>query len=233
MSKFSATSFHAMTGILFFLVLLSLLPLAPLIPPFGSSEAEVATYYQTYTVSVYVFQYLVAIALLCLLWFLGYLYIRLRREAPQSPLPIIMIAAASVWVGFDFVFTAIFQAFPVLATHPQEHVFLRALSDIACLGFMFNVFPAALVVGVISGCIWRLATWPRWLSLLGVLVILFQIMASTPLLVPDGPLVAGGWITYAAFFVVGLWVALTGFVAVRWEFAQLKQRTPAQLLASS
>lgn len=233
MKKFSTMRIHAASGIVFFLLLISLLPLAPLIPPFGSSEATVVAYYQTYTLNLYVFQYIVALALLCAMWFLGYLYIRLRREMPESPLPMIMLGTGSGWIAFSFVFTAIFQAFPVLATHPQEHVFIRAFSDIATLGFMFNVFPAALVVGIITYCTWQLADWPRWLSLLGVLVVAFQVLASVPLLNPTGPLLAGGWITYAAFFTVGLWLALASLTCVLWERAQARQRAHAPLSVAS
>lgn len=233
MAKFSAASVHAVGGIVFFLLLISLLPLAPLIPPFGSSEAVVATYYQTYTLNLYIFQYVVALALLCALWFLGYLYTRLRREVPESPLPIIMLGTGCGWVAFSFVFTAIFQAFPVLATHPEDHVFLRAFSDIATLGFMFNVFPAALIVGAISCCTWRLAHWPRWLNVLGVFVIACQVLASISLLNPTGAFQVGSWIIYAAFFMVGLWMALTSLWCVLWERAQARQKVQTSLRFAS
>lgn len=211
---------HAASGIISLLILAStILVLAP-IPPFGSSEAEVAQFYATHTTSGYLYQFIAGIALMAALWFLCYLYVRLRREVPDSPLPMLMIASGTAWVGFAVVYLGLFQIFSSWAADPATHSLLHAFSDAYVLGFMFSAVPAAVVVTAAALCTSRAAGWPGWLKPLAGIVVLVQLLGCVPLLAPDSPLKAGGLITYASVFAVVVWIAMASIAATRSERAE-------------
>jgi hypothetical protein len=211
---------HAASGIISLLVLAStILVLAP-IPPFGSSEADVAQFYATHVTSGYIYQFIAGIALVAALWFLAYLYTRFRREVPDSPLPVLMIAAGTAWVGFAVVYLGLFQIFSGWAADPATRPLLRAFSDAYVLGFMFSAVPAAVVVVAAALCTSRAAGWPGWLKPSAVVVLLVQLLGCVPLLAPDGPVKAGGPITYASVFAVVGWLAVASVAAVRSERAK-------------
>lgn len=208
---------HAATGIVSLVVLLATIPVLPPIPAFGSSENEIADFYATHATRGYVYQFMAGLALLAAMWFLGYACTRLRREVPGSPLPLVMLAAGAAWAGFAIVFLGLFQIFSVWAEDPGTHAILRAFSDAYVLGFMFNVFPAALMVAAGSWCMRPSEGWPAYLKPLGIVALAAQALGSVPLLAPTGPLKAGGLITYASFFMVLLWLCTASVAAARWE----------------
>ncbi|WP_410653339.1 hypothetical protein [Amycolatopsis sp. cmx-4-54] len=211
---------HAASGIISLLILAStILVLAP-IPPFGSPEAEVVRFYATHTTSGYVYQFIAGIALMAALWFLTYLYTRFRREVPDSPLPVLMIAAGTAWVGFAVVYLGLFQIFSGWAADPATHALLRAFSDAYVLGFMFSAVPAAVAVIAAALCTKRTAGWPGWLKPLAAVVVLVQVFGCVPLLAPDSSLKAGGLITYASVFAVVVWIAMASVAAIRSERAK-------------
>jgi hypothetical protein len=208
---------HAATGILSLLVLLSTLFVLPPIPAFGSSESEIVHFYATHTTSGYVYQFMAGLAVLAALWFLGYAYTRFRRELPDSPLPIIMLAAGAGWAAFVVVFLGLFQVFSVWAAEPEAHGILKAFSDGYVLAFAFNNLPAAVMLGAGTYCLRPSAGWPGWLKGLGIVAVLGQVVGSVPLIVPDGALKPGGPITYGPFFLTLLWLFMAGISATRWE----------------
>lgn len=218
---------HATSGIVSLLLLLATIPVLPPIPSFGASETEIATFYRTHATRGYLYQFIAALALFGALWFLGYLYTRLHREAPGSPLPIIMLASGTAWVTFALVYLGLFQIFPIWAEQPEAHPILRAFSDAYVLGFMFNVFPAAVTVAAATGCMRRSAGWPGWLKPLGILAIAVQMLGSCTLIFPTSPLKPGGVITYGAFFVIVFWICMASLSATLWEHS--RKRTPERL----
>ncbi|MEC3974362.1 hypothetical protein [Amycolatopsis sp. H20-H5] len=211
---------HAASGIISLLILATTILVLSPIPPFGSPEAEIVQFYATHTTSGYIYQFIAGLALMAVLWFLGYLYTRFRREVPDSPLPVLMIAAGTAWVGFAVVYLGLFQIFSGWAADPATHSLLRAFSDAYVLGFMFSAIPAAVVVISAALCTRRSAGWPGWLRPLAAVVVLVQLLGCVPLLVPDGPLKAGGPITYASVFAVVIWVAMASIAAIRSERAK-------------
>lgn len=211
---------HAASGIISLLILASTILVLSPIPPFGSSEAEVVRFYATHITSGYVYQFIAGIALMAVLWFLGYLYTRFRREVPDSPLPVLMIAAGTAWVGFAVVYLGLFQIFSSWAEDPATHPLLRAFSDAYVLGFMFSAVPAAVMVMAAALCTRRSAGWPGWLKPLAAVVVLVQLLGCVPLLAPNSPLKAGGLITYASVFAVVLWIAVASIAAIGRERAK-------------
>lgn len=207
----------AAAGIISLLLLISTIPILPPIPPFGSSQDQIVAFYSTYVTRGYLYQFIAAIALLSALWFLGYLYTRLRREISDSPLPIIMLSSGTVWVAVAFVYLGLFQIFSTWASQPLTHPMLRALSDAYVLGFMFSVVPSAATVLAASLSLQAPAGWPRWLKHLAIPVLAVEVLGCVPLIFPDTPLKAGGLITYASVFAVVLWISLASLTAVRTE----------------
>ncbi|WP_051637444.1 hypothetical protein [Rhodococcus sp. UNC363MFTsu5.1] len=220
---------HAASGIISLLILASTIPVLSPIPPFGSSEAEVVHFYATHTTSGYIYQFIAGIALMAALWFLCYLYTRFRREVPDSPLPMLMIASGTAWVGFAVVYLGLFQIFSGWAADPATHQLLRAFSDAYVLGFMFSAVPAAVVVIAAAMSTRRAAGWPGWLKPLAVIVVLVQLLGCVPLLAPNSPLKAGGPITYASVFAVVVWLAMASIAATRLERATPDQATYSRI----
>jgi hypothetical protein len=207
----------AAAGIISLLLLISTIPILPPIPAFGASQDQIVSFYSTYVTRGYLYQFIAAVALLSALWFLAYLYTRLRHETPESPLPIIMLASGTVWVAVAFVYLGLFQIFSTWASQPLMHPVLRALSDAYVLGFMFSVVPSAVTVLAASLSIQPNAGWPRWLKHLAVPVLAVEVLGCVPLIFPDTPLKAGGPITYASVFAVVLWISLASLTAIRTE----------------
>jgi len=214
---------HAASGILCLLLFLSTILVLPPIPPFGSSQAQIVEFYATYATRGYVYQLIAGVALLSALWFLGYLYTRLRREAPGSPLPAIMLSSGTAWITFAVVYLGMFQIFSVWAGQPETWPILRAFSDAYVLGFMFSAVPAAVTTAAASMCLRRCAGWPGWLKPLGVLAVLAQVLGCVPLVAPDGPVKAGGPVTYASVFTVVLWICVASIAAVRVELTAARR----------
>lgn len=210
---------HAASGIISLLVLASTIFVLAPIPPFGSPEDEVVTFYATHTTSGYIYQFVAGIALIAALWFLCYLYVRFRREVPHSPLPMLMMAAGTAWVGFATVYLGLFQIFSGWAADPDTHALLHAFSDAYVLGFMFSAVPAAVIVVSAALCTTAAAGWPGFLKPLSAIVVVVQILGCVPLLAPESPIKAGGFITYASVFAVMVWIAAASVAAVRSERA--------------
>jgi hypothetical protein len=218
-TKRPSSAAHAATGIISLALLLATIPVLPPIPPFGSSETEIVTFYSTYTTRGYLYQFIAGLALLAALWFLGYLYTRFRRAAPESPLPIIMVASGTAWVAFAIVYLGLFQIFSIWAGQPEARPILRAFSDAYVLGFMFSVFPAAVMVAAASWCTQRSAGWPGWLRPLGIVALAVQVLGSVTLIFPTGPLRPGGLITYGSVFAIVFWICMASVAATRSERA--------------
>ncbi|MFD6517875.1 hypothetical protein [Rhodococcus sp. NPDC060176] len=208
---------HAASGVISLIILASTILVLSPIPPYGSSEDEVVNFYATHTTSGYIYQFLAGIALMTALWFLCYLYTRFRTEVPNSPLPMLMIASGTAWVGFAIVYLGLFQVFSGWAADPATHQLLRAFSDAYVLGFMFSAVPATVVVIAASLSMRRTSGWPGWLKASSFIVVLVQLLGCVPLLAPDSALKAGGFITYASVFAVIVWLALASIVATRSE----------------
>ncbi len=222
----TAATATAATGIVSLLLLFSTIPILPPIPPFGSSQDQIVAFYSTYVIRGYLYQFIAGIALLSALWFLGYLYTRLRREVPESPLPIIMLASGTIWVAVAFVYLGLFQIFSTWTGQPVTYPTLRALSDAYVLGFMFSVVPAAATVLAAALSLQTSAGWPRWLKLLAIPVLAVEVLGCVPLIFPDTSLKAGGPVTYASVFAVVLWISLASMTAVRTERSRLSNALP-------
>lgn len=226
MTKRSSRSPHAVSGVISLLVLLSAFPILPPIPPFGSSQAEIVDYYRVNVLGGYLYQFIAGLAVLAALWFLGYLYTRLHDKAPMDPRPIIMLASGTAWITIALVYMGLFQIFSIWAEQPEAHSLLRAFSDAYVLGFMFNVFPAAVMVASATWCMRRSTGWPGWFTPFGILVLAIQVLGSVALIFPAGPLKAGGLITYGSFFAAIFWISVISFVLT---FSGSKQRSSERL----
>jgi hypothetical protein len=197
-------------------------------PPFGSSESRVVNFYSAHATQGYVYQFIAGIAMLSALWFVGYLYTRFRREVPDSPLPVVMLASGVAWIAFVIVYLGLFQVFSVWAQQPATQPLLRAFSDAYVLGFMFSVIPAAVMITAAALCVRHSPGWPGWLKPLAVLVVATQALGCVPLLAPASALRAGGLITYASVFTAVLWICLASIAAVRSELARARAREPRE-----
>lgn len=228
MSKQPSNVAHAATGIVSLLLFISTALVLPPIPPFGSSQSQLASFYSAHATQGYVYQLIAGVALLFTLWFLAYLYTRLRREAPDSPLPVVMLASGIAWIAFEVVYLGLFQIFSVWAGQSATQPLLRAFSDAYVLGFMFSVVPAAFMITAAALCLRPSARWPGWLKPLAVPVVATQALGCVPLLDPGSPLRAGGLVTYASVFTAVLWISLASIVSVRSELAQTGRQAPRE-----
>lgn len=223
MNKRPSTLVHASSGVISLLLLASTILILPPIPPFGSAPDEIVRFYASHATRGYVYQFVAGLALLCALWFLSYLYARLRREDPQNPMPILMLAAGTAWISVAIVYLGLFQIFSVWAKRPETHSILWAFSDAYVLGFMFSVLPAAVTVAAGALSMRADQGWPRWLKPLAGVVLVVQVLGAVPLLVPEGPLRAGELITYSSVFADVLWLCAASIAAVRAERAGVQQ----------
>lgn len=196
----------AISGLLF--ILLAALPLGLLPPPpaVGDLTPKIVSYYQTYGSLFLLTTYLGVLGSFFFLWFLGYLVFWLKQARHVTYEPAIVLGAGICWITVFLLSSGLILSEPALASSPSTYSELNLLSNLTDRGFTINTLPAALLVGTTSLTIWRARLLPRWLSLLGLVVVLAQGLASLGMLFASGPLVPGGLVYDAAYVLLSLWV---------------------------
>ncbi len=87
-------------------------------------------------------------------------------------------------------------------------------SDLTSLSLITSGIPVILLVGLASVVMLRSTLLPRWLGLLGLLLVVLLLLGSSGLLLPSGFLAAGGIFTMLVFACFLLWELTLSIVLV-------------------
>ena len=183
-------------------VLLSLIALliVPLPPVVGSSVKEVLSYYTSNGPTLVLSNYLFMLATVFFLGFFGYVCVVLRSaEGEPYALSRIVFGAAVAAASIFLVSPLISQALVARAATGAESVVVGVLSDMTALSLIASGIPVILLVGLASVVMLRTRLLPRWLGLLGLLLVVLLLLASAGLFLPSGLLAAGGIFTTFVF----------------------------------
>jgi len=183
-------------------VLLSLIALliVPLPPAVGSSVKDVLSYYTTNGPTLVLSNYLLMLATVFFLGFFGYVCVVLRKaEGEPHTLSRIVFGAAVAAASVFLLSPLLSQALMARAATGGDGAVVGMLSDLTALSLIASGIPAILLVGLASVVMLRTRQLPRWLGLLGLLLVVLLLLASAGLLLPVGPLAAGGIFTTLVF----------------------------------
>jgi hypothetical protein len=196
----------AVSGIFFIIV--GVLPLGLLPPPPAAGEpvTEIVAYYHAYGSTFLHVTYLGILGSGFFLWFLGYLHTQLKQSSTATYGPTVALSAGICWNIIFLLFSGLILSLPRLASSPSTYSELAFLSNVTDIGFLTNSVPATVLVGTVSLIIWQSRLLPRWLSLLGLLVVLIQMLSSLGMIISSGPLVPAGLVYDLAFALLGFWV---------------------------
>jgi hypothetical protein len=198
-------------------VLLSLIALliVPLPPAVGSSVKDVLSYYTTNGPTLVLSNYLLMLATVFFLGFFGYVCVVLRMaEGEPHTLSRIVFGAAVAAASVFLLSPLLSQALMARAATGGDGAVVGMLSDLTALSLIASGIPAILLVGLASVVMLRTRQLPRWLGLLGLLLVVLLLLASAGLLLPVGPLAAGGIFTTLVFACYLLWELTLSIVLV-------------------
>jgi len=209
-------------------VLLSLIALliVPLPPVVGSSVKEVLSYYTSNGPTLVLSNYLFMLATVFFLGFFGYVCVVLRSaEGEPYALSRIVFGAAVAAASIFLVSPLISQALVARAATGAESVVVGVLSDMTALSLIASGIPVILLVGLASVVMLRTRLLPRWLGLLGLLLVVLLLLASAGLFLPSGLLAAGGIFTTLVFACFLLWELTLSIVLVTRVLATKRTET--------
>ncbi len=198
-------------------VLLSLLALliVPLPPVVGSSVKDVLSYYTSNSSTLVLSNYLLMIATIFFLGFFGYVCVVLRKaEGEPHTLSRIVFGAAVAAASLFLLSPLLSQALVARAATGGDGVVVGMLSDLTALSLITSGIPVILLVGLASAVVLRTRQLPSFLGLLGLLLVVLLLVASAGLLLPSGPLAAGGIFTTLVFACYLLWELTLSIVLV-------------------
>lgn len=184
-------------------------------PPKAEDSAEsVATFLADHRDKALVFVVLFGLGYMALLTFAAGLSQVLRQAGDNSGLPILTVAGA-VWaivVGTASVMAAGAAAF---RTPDLEAATAQAFIDISNVGFALIGAAFAVLFGAASLSAWSTRALPRWVSWLGLIIVVLNVMKLLTLFSRDGAFAPGGIFGLIAVIPIWIWTVVAGVVLVR------------------
>ena len=206
---------HAATGIAFVAINVFVLVRLPLPPAVGAPTSEMVTYFADHGDLFLVMIYLALLSCVPFLWFVGFLgHVLNRAETHPRPNSAIVLHAGSVWAAIALSMGALGQAMPSRCTDSPDLNVVRAVSDMMNYGGAGIYIPAALLVGAASVSILRIAVLPRWVGVLGLVIMVLEILGSLSLAVRSGFLAAWGPFGVSAYAGFLVWILVVSIVLV-------------------
>jgi len=209
-------------------VLLSLIALliVPLPPAVGASAREITSYYTVNSGALLISNYLFLLTIVFFLWFFGYVSVILRSAEGESPVLSTVVLGAAVAAASLFLVAPMIALVLLSRAAPgAESVAVGALSDMSQLSITASGFPALLLVGLASVVMLRTTILPRWLGVLGLLLVVLLLLGSVSLFIKSGPLAAGGLLNTLPFLGFLLWELTLSIVLVTRVLATRRTET--------
>ena len=180
--------------------------------PSAGDPAGVATFIATNRTAILAQSMAFVLSAGFYLWFFGSLRSFLsRREGGTGRLSTLAFGAGFVWAGLQMAAQA-FQVgvaiAPVGGPEPTLLWTMAAMFSIANLPLAVMLFATALVT-------FRTHAFPIWLGWLSVVAAFAQMLLFAGTVVRSGPLAPNGWLTYALYPVIAVWLLPTTLVMIK------------------
>ena len=207
---------HAATGIAFVAVSVFVLFVVPLPPAAGAPTSEMAAYYRDHGDRFLFGNYIIMLAFPLFLWFVGFLDHVLNQAGanPRPPPSALVLHAGSIYAAICFAIGGLAQTLPFRCADGSDLSIVRTVSDLMNLGLASTYIPAALLVGAASVSILRIVTLPRWVGVLGLIIMVVQLLGSLSLAARSGFLAAGGPFAAGAYVGFLVWILVVSIVLV-------------------
>ncbi len=203
---------QAATGLVFVLLSLIALFALPPRPAAGVSAKEIASYYTVHHGAAQAVDYIVLLALLFALWFIGYVRtVFARAEGETHHLSTLFFGSGVAAVAIGLAFWGMSLALPGQAADLGA---IKALSDVVNFGFSMAFLPDFLHIGTASVLVLLTGVLPRWVGVFGLVVAVVQFLGSLSLVVTSGFFAVGGLVTFLAFVVFLLDVLVVSIVLI-------------------
>lgn len=213
--EFTWHRFHAATGIAFVAINVFVLSKLPSPPATGAPTSELAAYYTVHGDLFLILNYIGLLSCTVFLWFVGFLgHVLNKAEASPRSTSTVVLCAGSAWTAVVISMGALGQTLPLRCTDGSDLSIVRTVSDLMMLGQAGNYIPAALLVCAASVSILRSAALPRWMGVLGLVIMVVQLLGSFSLAARSGFLAAGGPFAIAAYVGFLLWILVVSIVLV-------------------
>jgi hypothetical protein len=200
-------------GIVFvLLILFTAFGLAPNAPLSTASAKDVSAWVTAHRDALGVANYFGALATLFLVVFAAALRSRLARaESDRGQLANVSFGGSLVLVGLLLFAGAVEVALTQRGLDNRD-VSVATLNLVAGAAGPILYFPLVLMVGAASGSALATGSLPRWLALLGWLVVLTGLIAGLAAAVRNGPLALDGVPVSLGLPIFLLWVSATSIV---------------------
>lgn len=174
-------------------------------PEAGASGEEVVEFFVEHETAIEWQAFLFGLAALAFLWFAGRLAGLLRGAGgePADRIPEIVLAGASASTAL---FLAGVGSFAALAQTSGEQGATRALFDLGDMAFGLSSFTAAVFVEGAAVGILRTRLLPRWMGLLGTMLVSLLLVNAAVRLFSGGS--AGATLGTVSFLALLAWVLL-------------------------
>ena len=185
------------------------LAIALLVPAFPGTDADstsVVAYYTAHRTAFLWGNYLGILALLPGIPFLAHVVLRVREcdHAERDWLALIVAIGAVLSHAVGLVDLVFFQLVPLIVGMAEPSV-IKALSDLACIGFGAFFAAAAGYAGVFAWAARATRTFSRGQVVVALLCAVSCGVASVGVMVVDGPLAIGRVPTMVAFIMFVVW----------------------------
>ena len=214
----------ASSGIIFVVLVVVSLFLAPLAPPVGAQITDIMRYYSDHRAGVVAANYMTGLAVVLFLWFLGSLRAALARaEGGVSRLTAVAFGAGIIALAFQALAAIVAGAIVARATVPTTAFhglaggsdLMGMFSDLTTSSLAFTAFPVLAFLAAASLVMLRSGVFPRWLGIFGFVAAFIQLLSSFALFVSSGPLSSNGIVGMLSLITFLLWVLAVSVLLVR------------------
>ena len=180
--------------------------------PTASDPSAVATFIAIHRTAILAQSMAFVLSAGFYLWFFGSLRsFLIRREGGTGRLSTVAFGAGFVWAGLQMAA----QAFQVgVAIAPAEGLEPTLLWTMAAMFSIANM-PLAVVLFATAVVTFRTHAFQVWLGCLSVVAALAQMLLFAGTVVRSGPFAPNGWLTYALYPVIAVWLLPTTLVMIK------------------
>lgn len=190
--------------------------------PNPSNPVAVAVFVEEHRAPILSQSMLFVLSTALFMWFLGSLRsFLLRSEGGAGRLSTVVFGAGYVWAGLNMAAQALQIGVAMDATRGVQPALLSTMAAV------FSISNLPLAVMLIASAVVSLRTraFPKWLSWLTAGAGAAEVLLWLGTVSRSGPLAPNGWLTYALYPALAVWLLPTTIVMFRRSAPAAEQRT--------
>src|SRR2546428_7238887 len=185
-------------------------------PGVNDPVGKITSYFVVHRSAILLGEFLIGVAAVFFLWFLGSLYGQLRRAEGDPGRVSTIVFGAGVWtLGVFLVEGSLYTALAYKIAREGDSRIIQAAWDIASVAATFRGYTVAIPFAAIAVAVLRTGALPRWIGASAMVLGLLQIVRPLGVFANSGPFVLLGAYSGISFALDGIWVLAASALLIR------------------